>query len=99
MFTGLGLPATNSGSSHLNLPILVRFSDRSLLRAADGRPGKRAFATPWALNAALLAGEDGDISPPEAAIIYDNNTDGARAGRWQQLRESQDGLRGGEGAR
>lgn len=99
MLTGLGLPATNSGSSHLNLPILLRFSDRSLLRAVHGRPGKRAFATPWALNPATLAGDDGDISPPEAAIIYYNNTDGAQAGRWQQLCERQDGLRGGEGAR
>lgn len=74
MFTGLGLPATNSGSSHPDLPILVRFSDRSLLRAVHGRPGKRAFATPCAFKPATLAGDD--ASPPDAAIIYSNSRDG-----------------------
>lgn len=77
MLTGLGPPAASSPSSKPNLPRLIRFSDRSLLRAVQGRPGKRARATPWALKPATVAG--GDNPPPDAAIIYYNNTDGARA--------------------
>lgn len=76
MLTGLGPPAATSPSSEPNLPRLIRFSDRSLLRAVQGRPGKRARATPWTLNPATVAG--GDNPPPDAAIIYYNNTDGAR---------------------
>lgn len=77
MLTGLGPPAASSPSSEPNLPRLVRFSDRSLLRAEPGRPGKRAFATPWGPKPATVAGDDNP--PPDAAIIYYNNTDGALA--------------------
>lgn len=79
MLTGLGPPASSSPSSKPNLPSLVRFSNRSLLRPVQGRPGKRALATPWMLKPATLAGDDNP--PPDAAIIYYNNTYGALAGR------------------
>ncbi len=77
MLTGLGPPAACSPSSEPNLPRLVRFSNRSLQRNVHGRPGKRAFATPWVLKPARVAGDDNP--PPDAAIIYYNNTDGALA--------------------
>lgn len=76
MLTGLGPPLASSLSSEPNLPCLVRFSDRSLLRAVHGRPGKRALATPGVVGPATVAG---DNLPPDAAIIYYNNTDGALA--------------------
>lgn len=79
MLTGLGPPLASSLSSEPNLPCLVRFSDRSLLRAVHGRPGKRALATPKALEPATVAGDDNPA--PDAAIIYYNNTDGALAER------------------
>ena len=77
MFTGLGPPTASSPSSEPSLPRLVRFSDRSLLRVAHGRPGKRARAGCWMFEPATVAG-DGN-PPPDAAIIYHNNTVGALA--------------------
>lgn len=77
MFTGLGPPAASSPLSKPNLPRLVRFSDRSLVRAEHGRPGKRARAGAKVLKPATVAGDDNP--PPDAAIIYYNNTDGALA--------------------
>ena len=77
MLTGLGPPAASSPSSEPSLPRLIRFSDRSLLRSVHGRPGKRARATPWGPKPATVAGADNP--PPDAAIIYYNNTDGALA--------------------
>lgn len=77
MLTGLGPPAASSPSSEPNLPRLVRFSDRSLLRDEHGRPGKRARAGARVLKPATVAGDDNP--PPDAAIIYYNNTDGALA--------------------
>ncbi|TNN63789.1 hypothetical protein EYF80_025991 [Liparis tanakae] len=77
MFTGLGPSANSSPSSEPNLPRLVRFSDRNLLRAGPGRPGKRARAGAWMLKPATEAGDDNP--PPDAAIIYYNNTDGELA--------------------
>lgn len=79
MLTGLGPALACSLSSEPSLPCLVRFSDRSLLRAVHGRPGKRALATPKVLEPATVAGDDNP--PPDAAIIYYNNTDGALAER------------------
>lgn len=77
MFTGLGPSEARSPSSEPNLPHLIRFSERSLLRTVHGRPGKRARAGAWMLKPATVAG--GDNPPPDAAIIYYNNTEQAAA--------------------
>lgn len=79
MLTGLGPRVGSSPSSEPNLPRLVRFSERSLLRIAHGRPGKRARAGNWVLRPPTAAGEDNP--PPDAAIIYYTTTRTARQQR------------------
>lgn len=79
MLTGLGPPVGSSVSSEPNLPRLVRFSERCLLRSVHGRPGKRARAGVWLLKPATAAGEDNP--PPDAAIIYYTTTRTARQQR------------------